>query len=355
LTIVQGGDGTVYGQVYEGGLTDVAPNIVGQAPGITAWVGISPVGSNTNPNTWTNWVPATWNSGHVSNNDEYQATIGATLAPGTYYYATRFRLNSGAYVYGGIDSSNNGNFWNGTVYNSGVLTVTPPPAPANDNCPSPVALTAGGVFGDNDIDSTNFGATLSTETPDPTCGGFSAAKDVWYSVVVPASGSLTIETGVTSTGGTGIDTVIAAYTGSCGTPLTQIGCDDSGAAESTYDLSKLSLTGQTPGATILVRVYGWNGVQGAYSISAYDASLANDSFDNANFTFYPNPVRDVLNLSYSENITKVQVINLLGQEVKTNSVNATQAQVDMSNLPTGTYLVKVTANDKVKTIKVIKQ
>jgi hypothetical protein len=63
----------------------------------------------------------------------------------------------------------------------------------------------------------------------------------------------------------------------------------------------------------------------------------------------------VLNLSYTENITKVQVINLLGQEVRTNSMDATLAQVDMSNLPSGTYLVKVTANDKVKTIKVIKQ
>lgn len=495
LTFAQGGSGTVYGQIYEGGLTDVAPNITGQAPGVTAWVGISPVGSNTNPNTWTTWVPATWNSGHVSNNDEYQATIGATLLPGTYYYATRFRLNSGAYVYGGIDSSNNGNFWNGTVYNSGVLTVTPPPAPANDNCAgayavtvnsnltctsvaagtlvgatasttdatscfgtedddvwfsfvatatshqisltnvlgsttdlfhslwtgadcasltlvpgtcsdpntstpvgltigqtyyirvysytatagqtstfnvcigsfppppandvcsAPVALTAGGIFTDNDIDTTNSGATLSSETPIPTCGALSfatTAKDVWYSVVVPASGSITIETGVTVSGSTGIDTVIAAYTGTCGS-LTQAGCDDDGATEATYGLSKLSLTGQTPGATILVRVFGYNGAIGAYSISAYDASLSTDNFDDSNFTFYPNPVKDVLNLSYSENITKVQVINLLGQEVKTNSMDANQAQVDMSNLPTGTYLVKVTANDKVKTIKVIKQ
>ena len=226
--------------------------------------------------------------------------------------------------------------------------------PANDNCSAAVVLTAGGVFGDNDIDTTNFGATLSTETPNPTCSGFTGAKDVWYSVVVPASGSLTIETGVTSAGATGIDTVVTAYNGSCGSPLTQIGCDDSGAAESTYDLSKLSITGQTPGATILIRVYGWSGVQGAYSISAYDASLANDSFDNANFTFYPNPVNDVLNLSYSQNINKVQVINILGQEVKTITMDANQAQVDMSNLPSGTYLVKVTSDNQVKTVKVIK-
>ena len=71
---------TIYGQVYEAGLTDVAPNVVGQAPGIQAWVGYST--TDTNPNTWTNWIAATWNAGNVSNNDEYQADLGATLLPG---------------------------------------------------------------------------------------------------------------------------------------------------------------------------------------------------------------------------------------------------------------------------------
>jgi hypothetical protein len=65
-------------------------------------------------------------------------------------------------------------------------------------------------------------------------------------------------------------------------------------------------------------------------------------------------VNDVLNLSYSQNINKVQVINILGQEVKTVTMDANQAQVDMSNLPSGTYLVKVTSDNQVKTVKVIK-
>ena len=35
-------------------------------------------------------------------------------------------------------------------------------------------------------------------------------------------------------------------------------------------------------------------------------------------------------------------------------MDANQAQVDMSNLPSGTYLVKVTSDNQVKTVKVIK-
>jgi hypothetical protein len=356
-TIAQGGNVTVYGQVYEGGLTDVAPNIVGQAPGINAWVGVN--ATNTNPNTWTTWTPATWNAGHISNNDEYQLSIGTALAPGTYYYATRFQLNGGAFVYGGINQSppNNGNFWNGTTFVNGILTVTAPLPPANDECTAAIALTPGGVFTDNDVDGTNLAATLSANTPIPTCGAFNfatSAKDVWYSVVVPASGTLTIETSTNSSAAPGIDTVIAVYSGDCST-LVEVGCDDDGATEFAVGLSRLALTGQTPGATLLIRLFGYNGVQGLYSISAFDASLGNNSFDNANFSYYPNPVKNTLNLSYNQEISNVEIFNLLGQKVNSNSINANQGQVDMSNLSNGVYLVKVTSNNQEKTIRVIKE
>ncbi|MFN5181657.1 MAG: hypothetical protein ACK5D5_01385, partial [Bacteroidota bacterium] len=74
-TICQGGNATFYGQVYEGGITDPA----GQASGLTAEIGYST--SNTNPNTWTNWVSASFNA-QAGNNDDFVATIGSRLAPG---------------------------------------------------------------------------------------------------------------------------------------------------------------------------------------------------------------------------------------------------------------------------------
>jgi hypothetical protein len=233
--------------------------------------------------------------------------------------------------------------------------------PVNDNCSAPIALTPGGVFADQDIDTTNMGGTLSTETPSPTCGTFGFAtkgKDVWYSVVVPASGTLTIETDVT-TAGTGLllDTVTQIYSGTCGA-LVAVACDDSLGNISSpagADYSRVSLTAQTPGATLLVRAFGYNGTQGNFSISAYDASLSTRSFDATGFSAYPNPVKDVLNLSYTTPISSVSVHNLLGQEVMTKSINATQSKIDMSNLSNGTYLVKVTVDGLVKTLKVVKQ
>ncbi|ESU19283.1 hypothetical protein FCR2A7T_27080 [Flavobacterium cauense R2A-7] len=255
----------------------------------------------------------------------------------TYYFHVRTDCGSGTY-----------SAWSTVSF---TTLATPP---ANDDCTNAVALTPGGVYSDNPVDGTNAGATTSSQTAPTTCFGFSGG-DVWYSVVVPASGNITIETGTPVGGGAGIDTVITAYSGDCAFP-TQIGCDDDGATEFAVGFSKLSLTGQTPGNTILIRAYEYNNdAVGNFGISAYDASLSTGSFDSASFRAYPNPVKDMLNLSYSSDITSVEVYNMLGQNVMTKTLNASQGQIDLSNLNAGNYIVKVTADGLVKTIKVVKQ
>ncbi|MCK6603453.1 MAG: DUF4623 domain-containing protein [Ignavibacteriaceae bacterium] len=114
-TITAGDSVTVYGQAYKAGVTDST----GQAFGLNAWVGISTV--NNNPANWTNWTPAVFNT-QVGNNDEFMASIGKTLAPGTYYYAYRYQYLGGPYRYGGYATSSAG-FWDSTTSVSGVLTV----------------------------------------------------------------------------------------------------------------------------------------------------------------------------------------------------------------------------------------
>ncbi len=72
------------------------------------------------------------------------------------------------------------------------------------------------------------------------------------------------------------------------------------------------------------------------------------------FTHYPNPVEDVLNIEYKENITSVAVYNVLGQMVMERSVNAANVQVNMSTLSAGTYIVKVASDNKTASFKVVK-
>lgn len=237
-----------------------------------------------------------------------------------------------------------------SVCNVALGTFTYSCPPANNDCAGAVALTTGGTFATNPVVGTNSAATNSNP-PAPGCALF-AGGDVWYSVTVPASGNITVETNPNGTSPI-TDTGLAVYSGSCAA-LTLVQCDDDSSASGNF--SRIILTGRTPGEVLYVNVWEYgNDTFGTFQVSAYDASLGNGSFDSSNFAFYPNPVKDVLNLSYSQNINKVQVINILGQEVKTATMDANQVQVDMSNLPIGTYLVKVTSGNDVKTIKVVKE
>jgi hypothetical protein len=115
-TIDLGTDFNVYAQAW---IQDVT-NQTGQTTGLQAWIGYST--TNSNPSTWTNWLPATFNT-NVGNNDEFMSNLGASIiSGGTYYYASRFQYLAQEYVYGGF-SATGGGFWNGTTNVSGTLVI----------------------------------------------------------------------------------------------------------------------------------------------------------------------------------------------------------------------------------------
>ncbi|RWX00789.1 Ig-like domain-containing protein [Flavobacterium cerinum] len=86
-----------------------------------------------------------------------------------------------------------------------------------------------------------------------------------------------------------------------------------------------------------------------------DVVLGVKGFNSAAFNYYPNPVNDVLNLSYSNTITGVTVFNLLGQEVVAKNTDQNVVQIDLSQLAAGTYMVKVQSEDAYKVIKLVKR
>lgn len=71
---------------------------------------------------------------------------------------------------------------------------------------------------------------------------------------------------------------------------------------------------------------------------------------------YPNPVQDILTISYDQKIHSVTIYNAAGQLVLTKEINDTKGTIDVSGFVSGVYLVKVNAaNAFVKTVKVIKR
>lgn len=83
-------------------------------------------------------------------------------------------------------------------------------------------------------------------------------------------------------------------------------------------------------------------------------ALAVNEFKPMQVKAYPNPVRELLHLSYEQEITMVSIYNLLGQEVYNKSVQADEATLDLSALSPGTYLVKVASADNAQTLKIVK-
>lgn len=130
--------------------------------------------------------------------------------------------------------------------------------PVNSNCvnlsPSP----------------TNVAATASAPPPvNPACGGFTGG-DIWFRLVVPAGGNVTITTrSITSSAF--LDAGMAAYASSnnlCTGILTELACNDD--IDFPYnEMSELVLTGLPVGNTIFIRVWeGGNDLFGRFQICA---------------------------------------------------------------------------------------
>lgn len=79
-------------------------------------------------------------------------------------------------------------------------------------------------------------------------------------------------------------------------------------------------------------------------------ALSNQDFTFENeFVFYPNPVREVLNIQSKNNleVQSVEIYNVLGQVVL--AIIDTTKTIDVSNLETGTYFIKINT-DKGSTV-----
>jgi len=79
-----------------------------------------------------------------------------------------------------------------------------------------------------------------------------------------------------------------------------------------------------------------------------------DDFAAGNFSVYPNPVTDILNIRSTNTVDAIAVYDVLGKLVLSTTPDTISPSINMSALTSGVYLVKVTIGDASKTVKVIR-
>ncbi len=138
-------------------------------------------------------------------------------------------------------------------------------APSNDDCDNAAAYTIGQITGGTLAGATNDGSAA--------CGNAAAGADAWYRFVAPQTGNLRIDTC-----DSGFDTVLSVYSACPGTYSTELACnDDAPTGTCTTPLLSALDVGVIAGSTYLIRVSGYAGSVGHFTVRSGYIVPANDA------------------------------------------------------------------------------
>lgn len=269
------------------------------------------------------------NSDNGYGGDPEVYVIGASEVGKTYY------INVGSY-HGAIDQPE-GNF---------TIEVKSLPVPVNDNCFG--AINIGSFpYTNEQID----GAGASMDGFVMACENFESNDGLWYAFTGDGG-----DIEITVTTGEEYDIAISVFTGNCD-ELECLGdvVDDEISGDEVFLIEE-----SEAGKLYFINIGHYDSFddvpEGNFTINITSTGdLGNNDHKKQNFIAYPNPVRDILHLSSIENISSVEVVNILGQKMLSKSIDETQCQLDLSGFSSGSYFVKMTSGTKTQTIKVLKQ
>lgn len=223
----------------------------------------------------------------------------------------------------------------------GICVSSQASVPDNDDCSGATVATLPYTNSQDASGATNGSGFVG-------CDGDEMNDGVWYTFTGNGS-DITI-----TVNPFGWDPAVGVYRGDCSSLVCEGSVDDGAQSGTETYVIQNSEAGVAYYVNIGYYSSSNDAPEGAFRLSISGA-LSVPGFDAGNFKAYPNPVKDILNLDYIQDITSVAVFNLLGQQMISKEINANKGDIDMSGLAAGSYLVKVMAGNQFKTIKVIKQ
>ena len=88
------------------------------------------------------------------------------------------------------------------------------------------------------------------------------------------------------------------------------------------------------------------------------STLAVNNFSENDFSVYPNPTKNILNISAKNNANtfkNIVVYDVVGKAILTQKANTPSTTIDLSNFAKGVYFVKVSGNGFEKMVKVLRE
>lgn len=139
------------------------------------------------------------------------------------------------------------------------------PPPANDNLANATTIsgTSGTTTGSTSAATRQAGEPCHGQVTQTSCGNFAGTASVWYQFTAAGSGTATL-----TTCNSGYDTLLAAYTGTVVSSLTQVASnDDNGIGACASTLHSRIQFSVTQGTTYRVAVDGYGSLKGAVTLN----------------------------------------------------------------------------------------
>ncbi|WP_314244547.1 GEVED domain-containing protein [Empedobacter tilapiae] len=93
----------------------------------------------------------------------------------------------------------------------------------------------------------------------------------------------------------------------------------------------------------------------SFTVTVKDTTMEVNDFNKDKIAFFPNPVKDFLNISYDKIINKISIHDITGKNVYNKTIKAKNSKIDLTQLSSGVYLIKAEVDGDIKTFKIIKK
>ena len=225
-----------------------------------------------------------------------------------------------------------------------VCVGSMPGVPSNDDCANAIVITGMNHTAIYDGTSTTNNSGFITPAG---CAGMN--DGVWFKVTGADDGGLiniTVEP-------TSWDAGIAVYTGSCGA-FTCVESANAGPIDVVEALSFSTIKDVEYYINIAYPSGSNDLPEGSFNLTI-DQTLSINKIKAKGFTYYPNPVKNVLKMSANEPIEQVVLYSILGKEIKRIQQNDLNAELNLYGLPAGTYFVKAVIGNTSGAFKILKK